>query len=100
VPTRIACQWRTKLLFSSRPAEPPVLLQSGVPESLDPAERDEWQPLVRKATPQAVTPQLFTDFPSSGAGSLALAVMAVIALAALAKKKPDAGGSLGASPAP
>jgi len=27
VPTRIACQWRTKLLFSSRTGEPPVLLQ-------------------------------------------------------------------------
>jgi hypothetical protein len=88
VPTRIACQWRTKLLFSSRPEEPPVLLQYWPPESLDPAEQDEWQPLVRKATPQITTPQ----FPDISSGSpLALAMMAVFAIMARAKKRREDG---------
>jgi hypothetical protein len=90
VPTRIACQWRTKLLFSSRPEEPPVLLQYWPPQPLDPAGRDEWQPLVRKAMPQVTAPQLFTDFPGIG-GPLALAVIAMFAIAALTKKRQGSG---------
>lgn len=50
-PRLIACQWRTKLLFSNRPGEPPTLLQYWPPRPLDPAEQDEWQPLIQKATP-------------------------------------------------
>lgn len=50
--TWVACQWRTKLLFSNKPGEPPALLQSWSPQSLDPAQRDEWQPLAEKAMSQ------------------------------------------------
>jgi hypothetical protein len=89
IPTRIACQWRTKLLFSSRPGEPPVLLQSWVPESLDPAEQDEWQPLVRKAVPQITTPQLLPDFPSGS--PMALAVLAAFVIAAVIKERREGG---------
>lgn len=86
VPTRIACQWRTKLLFSNRPEEPPVLLQYWPPEPLDPAEQDEWQPLIQKAMPQRTTPQLFTDFPT-GSGPWALAMIAMFAIMTLTKKR-------------
>ncbi|GJF30289.1 hypothetical protein KNE206_29890 [Kitasatospora sp. NE20-6] len=47
---QIACQWRTKLLFSSRPGEVPTILQSWAPTALDPAEKDEWEPIVLDAT--------------------------------------------------
>jgi hypothetical protein len=67
VPRWIACQWRTKLLFSGRPEEPPTLLQYWPPQSLDPSERDEWQPLVRKAAPQ-ITDLQFSDMASTPLG--------------------------------
>jgi hypothetical protein len=103
VPTWIACQWRTKLLFSSRPGEPPTLLQFWPPEALDPAEQDEWQPLVRKAVPQITTPQ-FPDFATAfsaafpadvpSGGPLALLITAT-ALMTFAKKRRD--GSIAGS---
>ncbi|MGA2830507.1 MAG: PIN domain-containing protein [Streptosporangiaceae bacterium] len=84
VPTYIACQWRTKLLFSSRPGEPPTLLQYWPPESLAAAEQDEWQPLVRKAVPQFTTPQ-FPDIPSGS--PLALAFLAAFVIMEFARKR-------------
>lgn len=55
VPIFVACQWRTKLLFSSKPGEPPALLAYSALEAPNPAEQDEWLPLVRKAAPQTIS---------------------------------------------
>jgi hypothetical protein len=94
VPAWIACQWRTKLLFSNRPGEPPTLLQYWPPESLDATEQDEWAPLVRKAVPHITIPQ----FPDITSGSpLALATLAAIAFMAFASKKRE--GSTAGNPA-
>lgn len=82
----IACQWRTKLLFSSKQEEPPVLLQSWPPESLSPAEQDEWQPLVRKALPQATALQI-PDLSSNGALVAALLWAVVAAGQVMIKKR-------------
>ena len=49
MPAQIACQWRTKLLFSSKQGENPTILQNWPPTTLDPAERAEWEPLVQEA---------------------------------------------------
>lgn len=46
---QVACQWRTKLLFSSKPGEGPTILQYWAPDALDQAEKDEWEPLVLDA---------------------------------------------------
>ncbi|AKL68116.1 PIN domain-containing protein [Streptomyces sp. Mg1] len=43
---RIACQLRTRLLFSSKPGESPTVLQFWPPAALDPEEMAEWEPLV------------------------------------------------------
>ncbi|MEV6781182.1 PIN domain-containing protein [Streptomyces sp. NPDC051098] len=40
------CQWRTKLLFSTRNGDTPTVLEWEPPQSLDPAEREAWQPLL------------------------------------------------------
>lgn len=91
VPTWIACQWRTKLLFSTRAGEPPVLLAYWAPQSLDPADQDEWQPLVRKAVPQITTPK----FPDFGGNPWVLAFFAALCVAAAWKSRD---GSVAASP--
>lgn len=85
VPRWIACQWKTKLLFSSKPGELPNLLQSELPESLDANEQDEWEPLVRKATPQITTSQL-SDISSS---PLASAILAAALIWYSMKNKPE-----------
>jgi hypothetical protein len=89
-PDWIACQWQTRLLFTSKPGERLTILQYSDPESLDPAERDEWEPLVRKAAPQiTVTGQL----PDIAGSRLGLAILAGFAIWALVKKPgtPDNG---------
>lgn len=83
VPTWIACEWRTKLLFSDKQGEPPTLLQYWTPESLDAAEQSEWEPLVRKAMPRGVISQL----PDVSAGTpLGFAALAAALFMAFAKK--------------
>jgi hypothetical protein len=93
VPTWIACQWRTKLLFSSKPGEPPTLLQNWPPESLDAAEQDEWEPLVGKAVPQITTPK----FPDIPAGNPWWALL-FLAIAYMASAKKTRDGSVAGSP--
>jgi hypothetical protein len=63
-----ACQWTVKMLFSSRQGEVPTILQYGRPQDLDPAEKDEWEPLVRKAAADAAVNyvQLATKFLVTG----------------------------------
>jgi hypothetical protein len=92
VPTWVACQWQTKLLFSSRPGEPPVLLQHWPPESLDAAEQDEWEPLVRKAVPQITT--RFPDLPTGGPWWALL----ILAIAYMVSAKKTRDGSVAGSP--
>ncbi|WP_438293861.1 PIN domain-containing protein [Streptomyces sp. HUAS TT7] len=57
---RIACQLRSKLLFSSKPGETPTFLQFWPPTALDPAEVAEWEPRVLEgmSTPGAATAAL------------------------------------------
>jgi PIN domain len=89
-PTWIACQWRTRLLFTSKPGERLTILQYSDPESLDPAEQDEWEPLVRKGVPQiTVTAQL----PEITGSPLGLAILAGFAIWAIVRKKPGAPGN-------
>jgi len=93
IPVRVACQWRTKLLFSNQPGEPPTLLQSWPPQSLDPAEQDEWQPLVQKAMPQLALPQL-TDIPGGVAPLVFLVALGLAAILGRKKDTPDGGNPL------
>ena len=86
VPTRIACQWRTKLLFSNRAAEPPTLLSYWAPEALDAAEQDDWQPLVRKAAPNISLQS--PSIPGSPVG-VALVVAWLLYTMFAGKNKPD-----------
>lgn len=97
-PTWIACQWQTRLLFTSKPGERLTILQYSDPESLDPAERDEWEPLVRKVAPQiTVTAQL----PEVAGSRFGLTILVGWAILALVKKKPGApdNGDQSATPA-
>lgn len=97
-PTWIACQWQTRLLFTSKPGERLTILKYSDPESLDPAEKDEWEPLVRKVAPQiTVTAQL----PEIAGGPLGLAILVGFAIWALFSKKPGTtdNGSQSATPA-
>jgi hypothetical protein len=45
---QVACQWRTKLLFSTREGDTPTLLQHWPPETLNAGEMAEWEPLLLK----------------------------------------------------
>lgn len=47
-PTPVACQLRTRLLFSSKSDEAITVLQYFAPTALDPAEKAAWEPLVLK----------------------------------------------------
>jgi PIN domain len=94
IPVRVACQWRTKLLFSNRPGEPPTLLQSWPPQSLDPAEQDDWQPLVQKAMPQLALPQL-ADIPGGVAPLVFLLALGLVAIFGGKKDRPDGGNPPG-----
>jgi hypothetical protein len=57
---RIACQLRSRLLFSSKPGETPTFLQFWPPTALDPAEMADWEPRVLEgmSTPAAATASL------------------------------------------
>lgn len=90
IPVRVACQWRTKLLFSNRPGDSPTLLQSWPPHSLDPAEQDQWQPLVRKAMPQLALPQL-SDIPRGVAPLVFLVALGLAAIFGRKNDRPDGG---------
>lgn len=93
VPRWIACEWRTKLLFSNREGEAPTLLKYWPPATLNASEQDEWEPLVRAAVPQITTSQLSgitSEQLSSISGSpLGLAILAAGLLWAITRKKPD-----------
>lgn len=89
-PTWIACQWRTRLLFTSKPGERLTILQYSDPESLDPAERDEWEPLVRKVAPQMT---VTAPLPAIAGSPLGLAILAGFAIWALFSKKTDTPGN-------
>jgi hypothetical protein len=96
VPTRVACQWRTKLLFSDKQGELPTLLQHWPPRALDPAEQAEWQPLVQKAMPQFAVSQ-FTDIPANMPSLAYLVALAIAAIASWKKDSPDGGDPLDSS---
>jgi hypothetical protein len=96
VPTRVACQWRTKLLFSDKEGESPTLLQHWPPQALDPAEQAEWQPLVQKAMPQFAVSQ-FTDIPTNLPPLAYLTMLAIAAIASWKKGSPDGGDPLDSS---
>jgi PIN domain-containing protein len=96
-PTWIACQWRTRLLFTSKPGERLTILQYSDPESLDPAERDEWEPLVRKAAPQIT---VTAPLPEVAGSPVGLAILAGFAIWGLVKKKPGSPGNGVQSAAP
>ncbi|MFH8219604.1 PIN domain-containing protein [Streptomyces sp. NPDC018057] len=79
---QVACQWRTKLLFSSKQGEVPTILQSLPPEALDPEEKADWEPLVHKGMA-----------PMTGSAPV-LALLAASLIAAFGKGK-GIGPSLG-----
>ena len=57
--SRTACQWRTKLLFSTKEGEAPTLLKYWSAEALDLSEREQWEPLLQKSTAPALSSRPF-----------------------------------------
>ena len=48
--TRIACEWRTKVLFGTGETPKLRIVDFGEPKALDPQDRAEFQPLIESAT--------------------------------------------------
>lgn len=44
----MACQWRTKILFSTRTDESLSIIEYDQPAALQLSDREEWEPLVNK----------------------------------------------------
>jgi hypothetical protein len=63
------CEWRTKVLLSTGEDQKPTIVDFAQPRALDPAERDEWQPLAEAAMTE-FKPRTETIIPPYPLGSV------------------------------